>query len=92
MYFLLCIIMYLFVVIQHSVHALNPQCVYGTIKHHPFTVWGVGRCKVTKCVRHNPICPLIMRKRLKKRLRERKGHLLSLIYTNIVNTQILYLY
>lgn len=40
--FLCVCIMNLFVVIQHSIHALNPQRINWTVKHHPFTVWCVS--------------------------------------------------
>lgn len=70
--FLLCI-MYLFVVIQHGVHALNPQGIYGTIKHHPFTVWCVSRRKLTERVGHNPIGPLMMRKTKSEKTKRKKG-------------------
>ncbi len=57
----------LFVVIQHSVHALNPKRVYGAIEHHPFPFWGVTWGKFSKGVCHNPICPLIKQKSTSKK-------------------------
>lgn len=50
--------MHLFVVIQYSVHAFNPQCIYGTVEHHPLALWCVSQGKVTKSVGHNTVCPL----------------------------------
>ena len=35
----------LLIVIQHSVHVLNPDGIHRTIKDQPFTIWGLEKNK-----------------------------------------------
>ena len=39
----------LLIVVQHSVHVLNPNGIHGPVKDEPLAVWcgGVGKCLVT---------------------------------------------
>ena len=48
----------LLVVVQHSVHVLDPQRVDGAVKDDPLAVWGVGWSELSECVSNNSICPL----------------------------------
>ena len=48
----------LLVVVQHSVHVLDPQSVDGAVKDDPLAVWGVSWSELSECVSDNSICPL----------------------------------
>lgn len=52
--------LYLFIVIQHSIHAFNPQRINGTVKHHPFSIRCISWCKIPKCVCHYSVSPLMI--------------------------------
>ena len=62
----------LFVVVEHSVHALDPERVDGPIKHYPLPIRRLRRGELAEGVSHNPIRPLKTRKRERKKERQKK--------------------
>ena len=55
----------LLVVIQHSVHVLNPHSIHWAIKHVPSLVIIIGSCPKTDHRGENAICPVSKKKQKK---------------------------
>ena len=48
------------IVIQNSVHALDPECVHWTIKHEPFLVWCVVGNSLSNEAGYDTVSPGVM--------------------------------
>ena len=71
------------VIVQHSVHILNPQGINRAIKNDPLSVWCVCWRKFSEGVSHNTICPLWKITEVRFRLIKEKYNKIKFFWTKI---------